>query len=440
MRRVVQLAGLVIALAALPFAGAESRDERHDRAPTLAQLLADFDAAYRPSTYAALALADAGVLLARAEQRVLPSGSVTESFSASWLGETELRFDAHASVPIYSSTAPGDIALARIGLAATEVELASERAAAKAELLSDLYAAALFTDLLTQVESALDALVDAYPRVAAGTSLPAVAPQELRMALEHAAGAEDLRAHLAMQLDVLGSRIALALARRAPSGLGPKHLSQVVPDLIAALPARSQASDEACLESAPAARLARARYQQALEAIDLERALDFSVLLTASAGLSSTGGVTGYAALSAELVLPPAAPIGGSANLLVDAVGTTQRLELRWPTQPTARIVANDPHQGLALALDDVLRNRRSAADALARAERTRDLAAARLDWFISDTTPAGHLPASTTDLNAFDDPFLRLQAVELQARLVFAELSVGLARIDLALVCGWTP
>ncbi|MBX3143127.1 MAG: hypothetical protein KF813_05175 [Trueperaceae bacterium] len=440
MRRSVQVAGLLIVLAAWQIAGAESRDNLHGGAPTLAQLLADFDAAYSPSAYAALALDDAGVVLARAEQSVLPSGSVTEAFSASWLGETELRFDTQVSLPLYSSIAPGNIALARISLAATEVELASERAARKAAYLSDLYMAALFADLLTRVESSLDALLSAYPRVAAGTTAAADAQHELRVALEHAAAAEDLRAYLVTQLDAIGSRFTRTLARRSPSSIDPKHLTAVVPDLIAALPPRAQPSDGACLETAPEAVLARARHHQALGATDLRSALDFSVLLTASAGLSSTGGVSGYAALSAELVLPPAAPVGGSGRVLVDAVGATQRFELRWPAYPSSRIVAGDPHQDLLLALDDVLQARRAAADALASAERSRDLAAARLDWFIADTSRAGHLPGSTSELTAFDDPFLQLQEVDLRARLVFAELTVGHALIDQALICGWTP
>lgn len=443
MRSAARLVALVATLVAWHWGRAESRDPDLATAPTLAELLADFERFFEPSGFVALPLADAGVALTRAEQRAGAVVSLGETVVASWRGATELRVDAQLALPLYSTSLPREVEIASAGLVAAQVELAAERSAAKAAFLGDLYAAALFADLLAQLDSAVAALVSAYPVLgdAADDYRAVAATLEDRMAIENASAAEDLRAHLAAQLAAIEDRVDRAQLGRARFEAGA--IEPLLPELRAVLAARAAPSDAACLAGAPAAAVARARHQQATLASDLQSVADFNLRLTASASLSTTSGVTGFATLSAELILPAASPLSGTGSIVADAEGATQRLELRWPALPTAQVVAGDPARDLALALDDVLRARRSAVVAVERAERERDLAALRLQWFVADAD-ANPQPRSTVEEGvgpaSFADPLIALQAVDLRARLAFAELSVALAHSDLALICGWAP
>lgn len=440
MRSAARLVVLVATLIAWHWGRAESRDPDLATAPTLAELLADLERFFEPSGFVALPLADAGVALARAEQRTGPAVSLGETVVASWRGATELRVDARLALPLYSTSAPREIEIARAGLVAAQVELAAERSAVKAAFLGDLYAAALFTELLTQLDSALAALVSAYPVLNDAADNAAAATLTDRMAIENASAAQDLRAYLAAQLAAIADRVDRARVRGTRAAFDAWAITPLLPELRAILAPRAALSDSACLADAPAAAVARARHQQATLASDLRSVADFSLQLTASASLSTATGVTGFAALSAELLLPAASPLTGTGSLVVDPESATQRLELRWPAPPAAQVVAGDPARDLALALDDVLWARRSAVVAVERAERERDLAALRLQWFVADAADPRSTAEADSGPASFADPFVALQAVDLRARLAFAELSVALAHNDLAIICGWVP
>ncbi len=461
MSAALRLLACVASLSAGAWASAEAASHGVVASPSLAGLLADFDRAYRPSDFVALPLADALAGLDRAEQRAGPYASIGESLVWDWSGAVDLRVDAQVSLPLYSSRAPLAVALARSSLAAANLELAAERRSARAAFLGDLYAAALFGRALTEVGSAVDALRSAHPKLAAALGAGAAgsadgafpesaahaATRDERGAIELVAATEDLRAYLASQLEAIGTRLRGALRPIGNPDLDVMSLETLLPELRAALPplpSRTASEEAACLQAAPAAALARARYQQATEASRLERVDDLSVRLSASASFSAVSGLSGHASLSAELAMSAAWPVAGTGGVAVGADGLSQRLELRWPAVQPAPPIGREPEAALAQALEDVLQLRRSTAAAVEQAARGQELAALRLSWFVQDAiglaSAAGVEPPAEAAPVRFEDPIVELQAAELRAGLAFAELSLALARIDLAVVCGWSP
>lgn len=459
MSAAARLAACIASLIAGAWAGAEAVPSGIVASPSLAGLLADFERAYRPSDFVALPLADALAGLERAERRVGPQASLGESLAWGWSGAADLRVDAHVSLPLYSSRAPLAVALARSSLEAANVELAAERRSARAAFLGDLYAAALFGHTLTEVVSAVEGFRSAHPALADAAALTAgaaggagperaahAATRDERVAIELVAAAEDLRTYLASQLEAIGARLKSALRHAGSADLDVMSLESLLPELRSALPPLpSQApSEAACLRAAPAAALARARYQQATAASRLEHSDDLSVQLSASASFSTASGLSGYASLSAELALPAAWPVAGSGSAAVGTDGLSQRLELRWPKVRPPPLIGREPEADLAQAVEEVLQLRRSAVAAVEQAARGQELATLRLIWFVQDAL--GPLPAAGAGQSAeaasvrFEDPIVELQAAELRARLAFAELSLALAHIDLAVVCGWSP
>lgn len=417
----------------------------------LAALLAAFDRTYLPSDFAYLTHAEATVTLRGAELRGLPSVGLSESLTWHWSGGSELTVGADLSVPVYSTLAPLEVEQARAGLAAAALELEAERGSQRAAFLSDLYAAALFDRALRDLATALERLRSVHPGLpsltgggpGSGAAELFTAASDTRALIELVAAATELRSHLSAQLDLISRRVARAAGDATWPPVGQAGWEALADALATAVP-RAVPSEEACLASAPTAQLARARYRQAQLAAQAGTTPQLRVQLSASASYSNLGGVSGGAALSAELTAPAAWALSGSGGLEADLAGVTQRLQLRWPARPTLAGPPRTAESALALALDDVLAARRAATEAVAQAAQHRELSALRLAWFARDALGLPPDVASVALLAAadarFPDPVAGLQAAELRARLAFAELSVALARIELASLCGWQP
>lgn len=418
----------------------------------LVDLLDAFESVYLPSDFAFLPHAEAHAHLRSAELRNLPSVGLSESLTWDWTGGTELIVAADLNLPVYSTLTPLEIELARAVLSAAAIELEAEHDSQLAAFLGDLIAAALFDRALAELTEALASLnaVHPLPHVAtAAAPAPSAEPRLLaadrddRAVIELVAATEELRAYLASQLAAIARRVA-----RAAGAAGSRLAAEVgwgalLPELLAAVP-HGVPSDEDCLASAPTARLARQRFRQAELAAAARATPQLRVQLGASASYSTATGVSGGAALSAELSPPPAWVATGSGVLEADLDGVTQRLAVRWPTRPAPADPPRTPRAALAIALDDVLAIRLEAAEVVTQAAQRRELSVLRLAWFAGDAlglrpdASGAALLAATAGPHR--DPVVGLQAAELRARLTFADLALALARIDLASHCGWRP